>query len=94
MPVPDDLDSQLQTLDPATLDDVAQRADHLAAEKRRQERIAEHEQEQPDVGDRPEGVPSKASLTVKTINGNDYEYWQWRDGDSIKSKYHGPADAE
>lgn len=46
------------------------------------------------MGDCPKGVPSKASLTVKTINGNDYEYWQWRDGDSIKSKYHGPTDNE
>ena len=76
------------------LDDVARRAEHLAAEKRRQQRIDDQDQAEPNVGDRPESVPSKASLTMKTINGNDYEYWQWRDGDSIKSKYHGLADEE
>lgn len=41
MAVPDDLNAQLQTLDPVTLDDVTQRAEHLAAEKRRQQRIDE-----------------------------------------------------
>ena len=42
--------------------------------------------------DRPEGVPSKATVTVKEINDNRYYYWQWREGDSIKSKYKGPVD--
>ncbi|SEL89237.1 hypothetical protein SAMN04488691_11092 [Haloferax larsenii] len=40
----------------------------------------------------PEDVPSKASLTVKEINDNRYYYWQWREGDQIKSKYKGPVD--
>ena len=44
--------------------------------------------------DRPTGVPAKASITVKTINDNRYYYWQWRDGDAIKSKYEGPAGEE
>jgi hypothetical protein len=94
MAVLDDLDAQFEKLDPATLDDVARRAEHLAMEKRQQQRIDEQNQAETDVSDRPDGVPSKASLTVKTINGNDYEYWQWREGNSIKSKYHGPADDE
>jgi len=38
-------------------------------------------------------VPGKASLTVKEINGNRYYYWQWRDGDAVRSKYHGPVDS-
>ena len=41
--------------------------------------------------DRPDGVPTKASITTKTIKGNQYDYWQWRDGDKIKSKYIGPS---
>ena len=44
--------------------------------------------------DRPDGVPSKATITVKKINDNRYYYWQWRDGDQIKSKYKGPVDAD
>lgn len=42
--------------------------------------------------DRPSGVPSKATLTVKEINDNRYYYWQWREGDTIKSKYERPVD--
>lgn len=86
------LDAQHQALDPATLDDVARRTEHLAMEKRRQQR--NEEQAETDVGDRPKGVPWKASLTVKTISDNRYAYWQWRDGDSVKSKYHSPTDEE
>lgn len=41
--------------------------------------------------DRDDDVPAKATLTTKTIKGNDYYYWQWRDGDEIKSEYVGPV---
>lgn len=41
--------------------------------------------------DLPEGVPAKACITIKNINGNEYEYWQWRDGDKVRSKYKGPV---
>ena len=44
--------------------------------------------------ERPEGVPSKATRVVKEINDNRYYYWQWRDGDAVKSKYDRPADPE
>ena len=45
--------------------------------------------------DRPDGVPSKASITIKTINDNRYYYyWQWRDGDKIHSKYKGPVSSD
>lgn len=46
-----------------------------------------------DTSERPEGVPSKASVTIKEINDNRYYYWQWREGDTIKSKYKGPVDS-
>lgn len=36
-------------------------------------------------------VPQKATLTIKEINDNRYYYWQWRDGDKIRSKYKGPV---
>ncbi|WP_266082087.1 hypothetical protein [Haladaptatus caseinilyticus] len=37
------------------------------------------------------GVPANASIVTKTINDNQYYYFQWRDGDHIKSAYVGPA---
>ena len=42
----------------------------------------------------PEGVPQKATLTIKEINDNRYYYWQWREGDAVKSKYKGPVDRD
>jgi hypothetical protein len=55
-----------------------------------------HDGEGAEVEDRerPDGVPGKASITVKEINENRYYYWQWRDGDAVKSKYHGPVDSD
>jgi hypothetical protein len=47
----------------------------------------------PEDGERPDGVPGKASITVKEINENRYYYWQWRDGDTVKSTYHGPVNS-
>lgn len=40
-----------------------------------------------------EGVPLAASVTVKeTCENHKYYYWQWRDGDTIRSKYIQPVD--
>jgi hypothetical protein len=39
----------------------------------------------------PDGVPSKATIVTKEINGNRYNYWQWRDGEHVRSKYEGPV---
>ena len=40
----------------------------------------------------PSGVPAKATLTTKTINDNDYYYWQWRGKDGkVKSRYKSPV---
>ncbi|MBX0288300.1 hypothetical protein EGH22_18370 [Halomicroarcula sp. F28] len=35
---------------------------------------------------------SKGTLTTKTINGRDYYYLQWRDGDKVRSQYVAPVD--
>jgi hypothetical protein len=43
--------------------------------------------------DPPDGVPAKATLTEKEINDNRYYYWQWRDGDTIRSKYVRPVNS-
>lgn len=34
----------------------------------------------------PDGVPERASVTVKEIAGTTYRYYQWRKGDRIESK--------
>ena len=34
----------------------------------------------------PDGVPERATVTVKEIGGTTYYYYQWRDGDRIESK--------
>ena len=41
--------------------------------------------------DRPEGVPGKATIVTKTIDGRDYYYWQWHEKGTTKSKYKAPA---
>lgn len=35
-------------------------------------------------------APARATPTVKTIDGNEYYYWQWSDGDATRSEYFGP----
>jgi hypothetical protein len=36
-------------------------------------------------------IPAKASIVTKTINDNQYYYFQWREGDTIKSEYLAPV---
>lgn len=71
---------------------VAEYAESLAAYREREQRQPDDDAAAP--ADRPDGVPAKASTTVKEINGNRYRYWQWRDGDSVRSQYKGPAPSE
>ena len=37
------------------------------------------------------GVPMKTSIVAKTINDNEYYYFQWREDDRIKSEYIAPV---
>jgi hypothetical protein len=46
-----------------------------------------------DINERPDDVPGKASVVIKEINDNRYEYYQWREGDTVKSKYKAPANS-
>jgi hypothetical protein len=79
------------------LEDVARYADELAEYKAREDRLEEESgesdtKEQPD--DLPDDVPSKATITVKEINENRYYYWQWREGEKIRSKYKSPVNPD
>ena len=45
-----------------------------------------------DVIDQIGDAPPRASVTTKTIDGRSYYYYQWRDGEKVKSEYIGPVD--
>lgn len=95
----------LDKQDAETLRDIAEFAsqlasyrEQLAAEELEEEAVDEDELP-PDEWDHDDweqalaeaDAPGRATLTVKTINDNDYYYLQWRDGDEIKSEYVSPV---
>ena len=88
----------LDRQDPETLRQIATHAEKLAswkevhAEAAKEEEDVVHE-DRTDDSDRPEGVPAKANIVEKNINDNRYYYYQWREGEKVKSKYKGPVDA-
>ncbi|ELY59271.1 hypothetical protein [Natronococcus jeotgali] len=84
----------LEKQSPETLRKIAQIATEMADNKERQ---LETELEEQEIADRPtdldrDDAPSSATLTTKEINGNRYYYWQWREGEQIKSEYIRPVD--
>lgn len=44
-----------------------------------------------DAYDKADIPTSKGALTTKTIDGRDYYYLQWREGDQVKSQYVAPV---
>ena len=77
--------------------DIARYADELAEHREREAQLAEQDEQDEEVeaeADLPDGVPGKATITVKEINDHRYYYWQWREGETIKSKYKGPVDSD
>jgi hypothetical protein len=44
-----------------------------------------------DARDEADLPSSKGTITSKTIDGRDYYYLQWRDGDKIRSQYVAPV---
>ncbi len=91
-----DIINTLNSQNPEKLRHISKYADELAAHKKRQERLSKTEdqedEERPE--DLPEDVPTKATITIKEIKDNRYYYWQWREGDKIKSKYKGPVNPD
>ena len=95
--LPTDVVKTLNDYSPELLRHVVRYAEELAEYREREARLAENEEsrqveERPE--DLPDDVPSKATITVKEINDNRYYYWQWREGEKIKSKYKGPVDSD
>ena len=92
--LPTEIVNTLSSCPPEQLQHVAQYAEALAEHKAREARLEEESDadeidERPD--DLPDEVPSKATITIKEINDNRYYYWQWREGEKIKSKYKNPV---
>jgi hypothetical protein len=95
--LPTDIVNTLNGYSTDQLQHVARYAEKLAEHKAREARL-EDESDEDKVNDRPddlpEDVPLKATITIKEINDNRYYYWQWREGEKIKSKYKGPMNPE
>jgi len=94
--IPTEIVDTLNEATPEQLRDVARYSEALAEHKERETRLEEEAddadvEDQPD--DLPDSVPSKATITIKEINSNRYYYWQWRDGDQIRSQYKGPVES-
>jgi len=95
--LPTDVIDTLNDYSPELLRDVAHYTEDLAEYREREARLAEAEEknesdERPD--DLPDDVPTKATITIKEINDNRYYYWQWREGDSVTSKYKSPVNPD
>jgi len=95
--LPIDVVDTLDDYSPELLRNVARYAEELAEYREREARLAEEDdeaeiKERPD--DLPDDVPSKATITIKEINDNRYYYWQWREGDTVTSKYKGPVNPD
>ncbi|SFL32824.1 hypothetical protein SAMN04487950_3380 [Halogranum rubrum] len=91
--VPSGIAEKLTDQSPDVLRDIARYADELAEHREREAQLAEQDEQDEEVeaeaDDRPGDVPSKATITIKEINDHRYYYWQWREGEKIKSKYKG-----
>jgi len=94
--LPTEIVDALNEAAPEQLRDVARYAEALAEHKEHEVRLEEADdtdvEEHPD--DLPDDVPSKATITIKEINENRYYYWQWRDGEKIRSQYKGPVNPD
>jgi hypothetical protein len=89
--LPDEVVEALDRCSPELLRTAARHAEDLAEYREQAARVDSEDDQTDSSDDRPDGVPSKATITVKEINDNCYYYWQWRDGEKIRSKYEGPV---
>jgi len=94
--LPDEMVDTLDSYSPTRLRYVAHYAEALASHKA-PDTLPEEESDDDGGDERPDDlpgdVPAKATITIKEINGNRYYYWQWRDGETVRSQYKGPVDS-
>jgi hypothetical protein len=93
--LPASLTDECQSLSTDQLRELATYAESLAEYREREGQLEGDDESSDDApDDTPDEVPTGASVTIKEINDNRYRYWQWRDGDKIRSKYIGPANPD
>ncbi|MFC7116533.1 hypothetical protein ACFQH2_18490 [Natronoarchaeum sp. GCM10025703] len=92
--LPDDVVDTLDEASTERLREIAEYAEELAEYHSREPSSGEDDRVQDPSEDRPDEVPSRATVTIKEINDNRYYYWQWRDGETIRSQYKGPVDSD
>jgi hypothetical protein len=94
--LPTDIVDTLNEYSSEQLQHVVRYAEELAEHKAREARL-EKDSTEDEIEERsddlPDDVPAKATITIKEINDNRYYYWQWREGDKIKSQYKGPVNS-
>jgi len=95
--LPTETVNTLNESSPEQLREVMMYAEALAEHKEREARL-EESPDQEAVEQRPDNppddVPAKATITIKEINDNHYYYWQWREGEKIRSQYKGSVDSD
>ncbi|QLK27035.1 hypothetical protein HYG81_05345 [Natrinema zhouii] len=77
---------ELADRDAATLRAVSAYLEELAAWKTQQGDSEKGGTSGDDSDTYPDGVPADASVSVTEIDGAEYYYYQWRDGDEIRSE--------
>lgn len=71
--LPTDIVDALNECRAEDLRDVSRYAEELAAHKEREARRTERDEKEVEpTGDRPDDVPTKATITIKEINDNRY----------------------
>jgi len=84
--VSDEAHDELTAQDSATLRAMSSYLEKLAVWKDRHD--AEDASSSDEAGPEtyPDGVPERATVSVTEIAGTEYYYYQWRDGDEIRSE--------
>ncbi|RKD97441.1 hypothetical protein [Halopiger aswanensis] len=80
---------ELAKRDPESLPAVAAYAEDLAAwidAKQNDPDSSDGDRDDGDTDGTPPGVPEHATVTVTEISGTKYRYYQWREGDEIRSE--------
>jgi len=85
--VSDETRDELMAQDSATLRAMSSYLEELAAWKDRHddgEDASSSDGAEPETY--PDGVPERATVSVTEIAGTEYYYYQWREGDEIRSE--------
>ncbi|ELY67566.1 hypothetical protein [Natrinema versiforme] len=75
---------ELATREPATLREASAYLEEMASWKARDDEEEGTTTADPETY--PDDIPERATVSVTEIAGTEYYYYQWRDGDEIRSE--------